>query len=211
MIDNTVRNPEPLTGETISLAYQTKMHRKLDIRAILFDEHLITYVSSSSSSSFICNSFFFFSFLISLYTGLQPRRSLSFRTCRHFFLVLVLAIRPLRAKIWKFESISKIQRLFKIRTRLKKKGSKEKRPPFRSFLRKIYINNEEIWSTNYVLPVVMDDPRIVTSLISPLPRLYVAWLHNCLVTDRETRFCDWFWPRCVEKLYAGLYVRGTRG
>lgn len=80
MIDNTVRNPEPLTGETIFLAYRTKMHRKLDIRAI----HPITYIFFFSSFIFVILIFFPL-FFFSRYLFLQPRRSLSFRTCRHFF------------------------------------------------------------------------------------------------------------------------------
>lgn len=202
MIDNTVRNPEPLTGETIFLAYRTKMHRKLDIRAI----HPITYIFFFSSFIFVILIFFPL-FFFSRYLFLQPRRSLSFRTCRHFF--------PRRDSTnvrcaRKFENsiVSRIRSKF---VREKRRFEREA-TSFSIVLRKIYINNQGIWS-NYVLWTILESPQVRSRLY--LDYIIVAWLHNCLVTDRETRFCDWFWPtralRNYRYLLACSFVRGTRG
>lgn len=97
MIDNTVRNPEPLTGETIFLAYRTKMHRKLDIRAYSDSTiHPITYIFFFSSFIFVILIFFplfFFSAkAIAFLSNLPP-----FLSSSRF------DERPLRAKIRKFD------------------------------------------------------------------------------------------------------------
>lgn len=155
MIDNTVRNPEPLTGETIFLAYRTKMHRKLDIRAI----HPITYIFFFSSFIFVILIFFppFLLFSISLFTT----KAIAFLSnLPPFFSSSRFDERPLRAKIRKFD---RFKDSFKVRTGLQKRRFEREATSFSIVLRKIYINNQGIWS-NYVLWTILESPQVRSRL-----------------------------------------------
>lgn len=130
MIDNTVRNPEPLTGETIFLAYRTKMHRKLDIRAYSSTIHPITYIFFLLEFH-LCNPYFFPPFLlfsISLFTT----KAIAFLSnLPPFFSSSRFDERPLCAKIRKFD---RFKDSFKVRTGLKKKEIRKRSDLlFRSF------------------------------------------------------------------------------
>lgn len=96
MIDNTVRNPEPLTGETIFLAYRTKMHRKLDIRAI-------HYVHFFLLEFHLCNPYFFPPFLLFSISPFTAKAIAFLSNLPPFLSSSRFDERPLRAKIRKFD------------------------------------------------------------------------------------------------------------